>query len=55
MILLDLNSANDRSIYGQIVDWMKFAVGWGVLCPDNRVPPAQEVSKQLMVNPNTVA
>jgi peptidoglycan/LPS O-acetylase OafA/YrhL len=31
MILLDLNSADDRPIYGQIADRVKFAVAGGVL------------------------
>jgi GntR family transcriptional regulator len=55
MILLDLNSADDRPIYGQIADRVKFAVAGGVLRPGDLVPSVREMSKQLLVNPNTVA
>src|SRR5271166_3367483 len=55
MILLDLNAADSRPIYGQIADRMKFAVAAGVLRPGDLVPSVRELSKQLVVNPNTVA
>ena len=55
MILLDLNTADDRPIYGQIADQVKFAVAAGVLRPGDLVPSVRELSKQLVVNPNTVA
>jgi GntR family transcriptional regulator len=55
MILLDLNSADDRPIYGQIADRVKFAVAGGALRPGELVPSVRELSKQLVVNPNTVA
>ena len=34
---------------------MKFAVAGGVLRPGDLVPSVRELSKQLVVNPNTVA
>jgi GntR family transcriptional regulator len=55
MILLDLNAADSRPIYGQIADRVKFAVAAGVLRPGELVPSVRELSKQLVVNPNTVA
>src|SRR5271157_3446491 len=55
MILLDLNAADSRPIYGQIADRVKFAVASGVLEPGVLVPSVRELSKQLVVNPNTVA
>jgi GntR family transcriptional regulator len=55
MILLDLNTADERPIYGQIVDQVKFAVAGGALHPGDLVPSVRELSKQLVVNPNTVA
>ena len=55
MIILDLNSADERPIYGQIADRVKFAVAGGVLRPGDLVPSVRELSKQLVVNPNTVA
>src|SRR6267154_1974356 len=55
MILLDLNTSDDRPIYGQIADRVKFAVAAGLLRPGELVPSVRELSKQLVVNPNTVA
>ena len=55
MIILELNSGDDRPIYGQIADRVKFAVAGGVLRPGDLVPSVRELSKQLVVNPNTVA
>jgi GntR family transcriptional regulator len=55
MILLDLETWDDRPIYGQIADRVKFAVASGVLRPGEMVPSVRELSKQLVVNPNTVA
>jgi GntR family transcriptional regulator len=55
MILLDLSATDGRPIYGQIADRIKFAVAAGVLRPGDLVPSVRELSKQLVVNPNTVA
>ncbi len=55
MIILDLNAGNERPIYGQIADRVKFAVAGGALRPGDLVPSVRELSKQLVVNPNTVA
>ena len=55
MILLDLDTSDDRPIYGQIADRVKFAVAAGVLRPGELVPSVRELSKQLVVNPNTVS
>ena len=55
MILLDLNAADERPIYGQIADRVRFAVAAGVIRPGDLVPSVRELSKQLLVNPNTVA
>ena len=55
MIILDLSSADERPIYGQIADRVKFAVAGGALRPGDLVPSVRELSKQLVVNPNTVA
>jgi GntR family transcriptional regulator len=55
MILLDLDEADDRPIYSRIADRVKFAVAAGVVRPGELVPSVRELSKQLVVNPNTVA
>src|SRR5258708_26229378 len=55
MLLLQLSTTDARPIYGQIMDQVKFAVAAGVLRPGDLVPSVRELSKQLLVNPNTVA
>ncbi len=55
MILLALNTWDSQPIYSQIADQVKFAVAGGVLRPGDLVPSVRELSKQLVVNPNTVA
>ena len=55
MILLDLEGQDERPIYGRIADQVRFAVASGVLRPGQLVPSVRELSKQLVVNPNTVA
>src|SRR3981081_1408085 len=55
MILLDLSTSDDRPIYSQIGDRVRFAVAAGVVRPGELVPSVRELSKQLVVNPNTVA
>ena len=54
-MLFALNHATDRPIYAQIGDRIKFAVVSGTLMPGELVPSVRELSKQLVVNPNTVA
>lgn len=54
-MLFALNHATDRPIYAQIGDRIKFGVVSGVLKPGELVPSVRELSKALVVNPNTVA
>ena len=54
-MIFALNAATDRPIYAQISDRIKFAVITGLLRPGELVPSVRELSKQLVVNPNTVA
>ena len=54
-MLFHLNTSDDRPIYSQIGDQVKFAVAAGLLGPGAAVPSVRELSKLLVVNPNTVA
>jgi GntR family transcriptional regulator len=54
-MLYQLNISDDRPIYAQIADQVKFAVAAGLLRPGELVPSVRELAKQLVVNPNTVA
>src|SRR3954453_584703 len=55
MILLDLRAPDERPLYGQIADRVRVGVAAGVLRPGELGPSVRELSKQLVVNPNTVA
>jgi len=50
-----IDAHNGIAIYDQIARQMKFAVARGVLRSGEMVPSVRELSKQLAVNPNTVA
>jgi len=54
-MLFHLNTTDDRAIYAQIADQVKFAVAAGLLRPGELVSSVRELSRQLVVNPNTVA
>jgi GntR family transcriptional regulator len=54
-MLIQLNTSDDRPIYAQIVDQVKFAIAARVVRPGDLVPSVRELSKRLVVNPNTVA
>jgi GntR family transcriptional regulator len=55
MFFLELSNGEERPIYGQIADRVRFAVAAGVLRPGELVPSVRELSKLVLVNPNTVA
>jgi GntR family transcriptional regulator len=54
-MLIELNTTDDRPIYAQIVDQVKFAIAARAVRPGDLVPSVRELAKRLLVNPNTVA
>src|SRR6188768_4202521 len=42
-------------IYRQLMDQIRLAVARGRLKPGSRLPSVRELSRQLVVNPNTIA
>lgn len=48
-------TTDGRPIYAQIADQVRFAVAAGLLRPGEMVPSVRDLSRQLVVNPNTVA
>ena len=54
-MLFQLNETDGRPIYTQIADQVRFAVAAGLLRPGEMVPSVRELSRLLVVNPNTVA
>ena len=54
-MILEIDTANGLAIYEQVVRQVKFAVASGKLRSGELVPSVRELSKQLAINPNTVA
>jgi GntR family transcriptional regulator len=54
-MLFQVNASDERPIYAQITDQVKFAVAAGLLKAGEPVPSVRELARQLVVNPNTVA
>lgn len=54
-MLLTIDPSSDVPIYTQIVTQIKFAVADGTLAADQMLPSVRQLSKQITVNPNTVA
>jgi GntR family transcriptional regulator len=54
-VFVQIEPNNRLAIYDQVVRQVKFAVAQGTLRSGDRVPSVRELSKQLAINPNTVA
>jgi GntR family transcriptional regulator len=54
-MLFHIDPNNGLAIYDQIVRQVKFAVAEGVLARGELVPSVRELSKDLKINPNTIA
>jgi GntR family transcriptional regulator len=50
-----IDAAGRQPIYRQIVQQVREAVARGRLLPEERLPSVRELSRTLVVNPNTVA
>ena len=50
-----IEAAGRQPIYRQIVQQVREAVARGRLMPEERLPSVRELSRALVVNPNTVA
>ena len=54
MQLMDIDPADPRPVYRQIVDEVQRCVAVGVMRPDEALPSASALAKDLKVNINTV-
>ena len=54
-MFVQIEPNNGLAIYDQIVRQIKFAVANRRLRPGERVPSVRELSRQVAINPNTVA
>jgi GntR family transcriptional regulator len=50
-----VDSASRTPIYRQLVAQIREAVARGKLLPEQRLPSVRDLSRQLVINPNTVA
>ena len=50
-----VDSASRTPIYRQLVAQIREAVARGHLLPESRLPSVRDLSRQLVINPNTVA
>ena len=51
----EINTASRLPIYRQLAQQIREGVAKGGLQPDERLPSVRELSRELVVNPNTVA
>jgi GntR family transcriptional regulator len=54
-VIVQIDPADDRPIYQQIVDEVRRARVVGALCADEPLPSVRQMAVTLRVNPNTVA
>src|SRR6187399_2554341 len=50
-----IESASRTPIYRQLMAQIREAVARGRLAPESRLPSVRDLSRQLVINPNTVA
>ncbi len=53
-MLIEVNLADTRPIYRQIMDEVQRGMATGLLKPDEALPPVRQLATELRVNPNTV-
>lgn len=54
-MFFDIDPDNGIPIYDQVCRQLKFAIAQGLVKPGDRVPSVRELSRDLVINPNTIA
>jgi GntR family transcriptional regulator len=54
-MFFQIDSASRQPIYRQLAQQIREGVARGRLAPEERLPSVRDLSRQLVVNPNTVA
>ena len=54
-MLFQIDAASRSPIYRQLAQQIREAVARGRLAPESRLPSVRDLSRQLVINPNTVA
>jgi len=52
--MIQLDFSDNRPLYEQICDKIKFLIIRGVLKPDQKIPSVRELAQTLTINPNTI-
>ena len=52
---IEIDPGSSRPIFEQVTEQIKFAIAAGTVRTDEMIPSVRELSKQLAINPNTVA
>ena len=54
-MFIEIDPASSQAIYEQVVQQVKFAVAAGTVQTDELIPSVRDLSRELRINPNTVA
>ena len=54
-MFIEIDPGSSRPIFEQVVDQIKFAIASKAVRPDEMIPSVRDLSKQLAINPNTIA
>lgn len=54
-MFIEIDVTSSQPIFEQVADQIRFAIAAGAVHSQEMVPSVRELSKELMINPNTVA
>ncbi len=54
-MFIEIDPGSSRPIFEQVTDQIKFAIAAGTVRAEEMIPSVRDLSKQLAINPNTVA
>lgn len=54
-MFIEIDTAGSQAIYEQVVQQVKFAIAAGAVQADEMIPSVRDMSRELTINPNTVA
>ena len=54
-MFIEIDPACSQAIYEQVVQQVKFAIAAGAVQSDEMIPSVRDLSRELTINPNTVA
>lgn len=54
-MFIEIDPSSSQPIFEQVKDQIKFAIAAGAVRAEEMVPSVRDLSKQLAINPNTVA